>query len=76
MFNLYADAIDRDGFMGIVSKKSSTSDKQYEVDSRGVVSDFTVASLLILFLISGSSVYQTNNETQRHSVVTSYTSVI
>ncbi|MBT6329884.1 MAG: hypothetical protein HOJ34_08890 [Kordiimonadaceae bacterium] len=76
MFNLYSNAIDSDGFMGLVSKNNNTTDKKYESASRRVVSDFTVLSLLILAAISSGSENQLNNEIQKISTITSYTSVI
>ena len=75
MFNLYTNAIDHNGFLGLVSN-FKTTDKQFETDSSTVVSDFAAISLVIIYLISGGSVYQTNNDIQKLSTIASYTSVI
>jgi|TARA_R110002096_G_scaffold435548_1_gene661436 hypothetical protein len=55
MFNLYANAIDADGFMGLVSNNVKPNSKEFEIDSRKIISGFAIISLLILSVITSGS---------------------
>lgn len=55
MFNLYSNAIDADGFMGLVSNNVNTNSKEFEIDNRKIVAGFAIVSLLILSVITSGS---------------------
>jgi len=52
MFNLYNDAIDQNGFMGLVSKNANNSSALQETHSRKIVSGFAIASLAIIAVMT------------------------
>mgnify|MGYP000743008002 CR=1 FL=1 len=55
MFNLYAKAIDRNGFMGLIGDNVNTNSTEFEIDNRKIVSGFAIVSLLILSAITSGS---------------------
>lgn len=52
MFNLYNDAIDPNGFMGLVSKNANSTSAAQERHSRKIVSGFAIASLAIVAVMN------------------------
>ena len=52
MFNLYKDAIDPNGFMGLVSKNSNSTSAAQETHSRKIALGFAIASLAIVAVMS------------------------
>ena len=52
MFNLYKDAIDQNGFMGLINKNSNSSSVAHETHSRKIISGFAIASLTIVAVMT------------------------
>jgi len=75
MFNLYKDAIDQNGFMGLVSKNVTAVSKYHQADSRRIVSGFAIVSLLVLSVIANGSQHQTSIKTQTVATIDSYSTV-
>jgi len=51
MFNLYNNAIDQNGFMGLVSNNVATTSEANRIDSRKIVSGFAIVSLAVTAII-------------------------
>ena len=75
MFNLYTTET-KDGFMGLVSNKVTSTKPEHEIDNRRIVAGFAIISLLVLSVIANGSQYQTNLEQQRYATIASHTTVI
>lgn len=73
MFNLYADAIDPNGFMGLVSKNINANDPGTEVESRKIIASFTIVSVLVLSIIATDTISQ---QFTKASTAASYTSAV
>ena len=52
MLNLYANAIDQNGFMSLVSKNGNDNSKYFESQNRKIISSFAVVSLIVLSVIA------------------------
>jgi|TARA_R110002096_G_scaffold367840_1_gene561095 hypothetical protein len=73
MFNLYTNAIDQNGFMGLVSKNSNSVSKNQKIKNRRIVSGFVIVGMLVLTVISTGSQNQIKTELEQR---TSYTSIV
>ena len=76
MFNLYANSISSDGFLGLVSKNVERNNKEFEINNRKILSGFAVVSLLIISVIANGSQYQANFELQKQATIASYSNAI
>ncbi|MDG1708814.1 MAG: hypothetical protein P8H03_08620 [Emcibacteraceae bacterium] len=52
MFNLYTNAIDQNGFMGLVSNNVKSTTEANRIDSRKIVSGFAIMSLAVTAVIA------------------------
>lgn len=55
MFNLYTNAIDQNGFMGLVSKNVTATTEAQRLDSRKIVSAFALMSLAVTAVLVRSA---------------------
>ena len=73
MFNLYTNAIDQNGFMGLVNKNINDVSKTQKVENRRILSGFVILSMLVLTVISTGSQNQIKTGLDQK---TSYVSVV
>jgi len=52
MLNLYANAIDQNGFMSLVSKNVNDNTRYFERQNRKIISSFAVVSFIVLSAIA------------------------
>ncbi len=76
MFNLYANAINPDGFISLVSKNTNNTNEDHTISNRKILSGFAVASLLIVSVMANGSQSQKNAEYQEFAKLASYTSSV
>lgn len=76
MFNLYTNAIDPNGFMGLVSKNINANDHETEVESRKIITGFALASVLIISLIANGSLSQQLSAVQKNTAIASYATLV
>ena len=55
MFNLYANSIDPNGFISLVSNNKEVSSEENRISNRKILSGFAVASLLIVSVTANGS---------------------
>ena len=73
MFNLYTNAIDQNGFMGLVSKNINAVSKSHNLKNRRIVSGFVIVGMLVVTVISTGSQNQIKTELEQR---TSYSSIV
>lgn len=76
MFNLYANSIDPNGFISLVSKNSDVTTEEHRISSRNILSGFAIASLLIVSVMANGSQSQRIAEFQEFAKIASYTSSV
>ena len=75
MFNLYNDAVDQNGFMGLVGKGEKAISEKEAKENRWIVSSFAVFSVLIISVISNGSQAQAGFEAQKFAKLASHSQV-
>ena len=73
MFNLYTNAIDQNGFMGLVSKNINAVSKSQNIENRRIVSGFVIVGMLVVTVISTGSQNQIKTELEQRTL---YSSVV
>ncbi len=76
MLNLYANAIDQNGFMSLVSKNVNDNSKYFESQNRKIISSFVVVSLIFLLVITSGVEFQQNVEQEKLATMTSYINAV
>lgn len=76
MFNLYANSIDPNGFISLVSKNADVTTEENRISNRKILSGFAVASLLIISVMANGSQSQKIAEYQELAKLASYTSTV
>ncbi len=71
MFNLYANSIDPNGFISLVSNNKEVTSEENRISNRKILSGFAVASLLIVSVMA-----QKIAEYQEFARLASYTSSV
>ncbi len=75
MFNLYKNE-HRNGFMGLVGTNVKTASFSRRTENGKIISTFEILGLLVLFLITSVSQYQTDIKQQNHAEMAALTSVV
>jgi len=76
MYNLYANSIDPNGFISLVSNNKEVSSEENRISNRKILSGFAVASLLIVSVMVNGSQSQKIAEYQEFAKLASYTSSV
>ncbi|MCC3862141.1 hypothetical protein [Pseudemcibacter aquimaris] len=76
MFNLYADAIDQDGFMGLVSKNTNEISESDIEKSNSIIASFAIASLLLVSVMVNGAQSQKLVELEQLASIGSYSSIV
>ena len=76
MLNLYANAIDQNGFISLVSKDVNDNSKDFKRQNRMVISSFAVVSLIVLSVITNGVEFQQNVEQEKMATMTSYINAV
>lgn len=72
MFNLYSDAIDQDGFMGLVSKNANEISERETESSNNIIASFAIASLLLVSVMANGAQSQKLVELEQLASINSY----
>lgn len=75
MLNLYTNAIDTNGFIGLANKNENVNVDEQQIKSRDIVTGFAVLSLLVVSMIVNGTQYQTNVEAQKVATIASYSTL-
>lgn len=75
MLNLYTNAIDNNGFMGLVNRNENVNVEEQENKSRKIVTGFAVLSLLVVSMIVNGTQHQTSVEVQKLATIASYSTL-